>query len=234
MDGPGGAIAQPPQTEGDQQGGRRFGGFGNFDDPIRGLLLPGRSDTISVELTDVPLQEALTAFMLKSHMLVLADEDLTGAVSMQLTDAPLDEALDAIAEAAGAQWRIVYVVSEPRQLTEEEIAAREADREQRREERFNQRWDEFWAMTPEERAAEVQERVGWMERLAERIAERAAQRANDPNADTERQQRRFERMRRFGERMIERMTDYSNQLTPEQRLEIKPLLQAMQNLQNPR
>lgn len=229
MEGPGGAIARPPAPEGAQEGDRggRFGGFGNYEDPLRGLLLAGRTDTITLELTDAPLQEALSAFTLSSRFLVIADEELSGAVSMQLEEAPLSEALDAIAEASGAQWRTVYIVSAPRQLTEEEIAQREATREQRREEQFNQRWAEFWAMSPEERAAEIQERVGWMERMAQRMEERRQQMANDPNADPERAARRAQRGQRRMGRMFDRMVSYSTQLTPEQRLELKPLLQAM-------
>jgi len=229
MEGPGGAIARPPAPEGAQEGDRggRFGGFGNSEDPLRGLLLPGRTDTITLELTDAPLQETLSAFTLSSRFLVLADEDLSGAVSMQLEEAPLSEALDAIAEASGAQWRTVYIVSAPRQLTEEEIAQREATREQRREEQFNQRWAEFWAMSPQQRAAEIQERVAGMERMAQRMEERRQRMANDPNADPERAARRAQRGQRRTGRMFDRMVSYSTQLTPEQRLELKPLLQAM-------
>ncbi len=228
LEGPGGAIAQPPAPEGAAEGDRdRFRRMREYADPIRGLLLPGRTDTITLDLTDSPLQDALSAFMLSTHFVVIADEGLTGAVSVQLEDAPLSDALDAIAAASGAQWRTVYLVSAPRKLTEEEIAQREATRQERREQRFNERWAEFWRQPKEERQESIQRRVQWMERIAERI------RNNDGEGqDDERTQRRRGRMGRRMSRMMDRMMNYSTQLTPEQRLEIKPLLQAMAKLNN--
>jgi len=231
FEGPGGAIAQPPPpeptpgAEGDQR--RRWGrGMDQYEDPLRGLLLPGRTDEITLDLTDAPLADALSEFMMKSRFVVIADEDLTGAVTAQLEDAPLSEALDAIAEAADAQWRPVYIVSAPRQLTAEEIAQREATRQERREQRFQEMWNEFWAQPAQERAADIQERVEGMQRMQERMQQRAAE-------NPERARRWQGRMQRFGERMLNHMMDYSNQLTPEQRLEIKPLLEAMAKMNQP-
>ncbi len=226
FEGPGGAIARPPRpeptegAEGEGRGGGWNRGMDQYEDPLRGLLLPGRTDTITLDLTDVPLADALSEFMMKSHFVVGADDDLTGTVSVQLEDAPLSEALDAIAASADAQWRPVYIVSAPRRLTEQEIAQREATREERREQAWNERWGEFWAQPQQERTAELQERIERMERMHERIQQRVAE-------NPERAQRWQGRMQRFGERMLTRMMDYTAQLTPEQRLELKPLLQAM-------
>ncbi|MGI5817928.1 MAG: hypothetical protein ACOX9R_07490 [Armatimonadota bacterium] len=226
MEGPGGAIARPAPREGAEgdegQRAEQWGGRGMMDveDPVRGLLLAGRTDTITLDLTDAPLADALTEFMLKSRFIVVADEGLTGSVSVQLEDGELSEALDAIAEAAGAQWRTVYIASTPRQLTEQEIAQREAVREERRNERFNQQWSEFWQQPAQQRAADMQQRVERMERMAERMAQR---RAEDPRRGARMQGR----MQRGMERMLTRMMNYTERLTPEQRLELKPYLQAM-------
>lgn len=223
MDGPGGAIAPPPPPEGaeeGQEGRRRFRARRDYEDPIRGLLLPNRTDTITLDLTDVPLSEALTQFTLNSRFLVVADGEFEGAVSLQLEEAPLSDALDAIAEAAGAQWRTVHIASAPRKLTEQELAQRENQREERFEEAFNERWVQFWETPREERTAQIQERVERIQRMQERMEQRLAQ--NPERA--ERWQRRIES---FRGRMLERMTNYANQLSPEQRQEIKPLIQAL-------
>ncbi|MFO8078944.1 MAG: hypothetical protein R6V07_01440 [Armatimonadota bacterium] len=224
FEGPGGAIAPPPAPEGagqEEEGGRaRFARMNNYEDPLRGLLLAGRTDEITLDLTDVSVADALTELMIKSRFLVVADEDLTGEVSLQLEDVSPSEALDAIAEAAGSQWRPVYLVSAPRELTQQEITDREATREERREERFNERWGEFWQQPAHERTSEIQERIERMERMAERMQERAAE-------NPERAQRWQGRMQRGMERRLTQMMNYSERLTPEQRRELKPLLQAM-------
>lgn len=222
--GPGGAIAMPPAPEGaEDDPGARFRAMGEHDDPLRGLLQRGRTDEITLELTDAPLDQALTEFMLASRFLVVAEEGLTGEVTLQLEDAPVAEALAAIAEAAGAQWRAVYIVSSPRQLTQQEIVQREVAREQRREEAFNQRWTEFWQQSPAERAAEIQSRVERMERGAERMQQRIA--------DNPRAARRWQgRMQQGLDRRMTQMMNYTNRLTPEQRLELKPLLEAMSRM----
>ncbi len=209
--GPGGGVASLP---GSQAGAAPGGGGGpggransmRYEDPIRRLLLPARSDAISLDLTGASIQDAVCAFARQSCFLVVADGDLQGEVTVQLEEAPLSEALDAIAGAAEAQWRTVYIVSQPRELTDAEIADRQAQWEQRREQRFQQRWAEFWQMSPEERAASIQRRVDRLNNIP---------------------QERLERFKRFAPRILSRMTQYSATLTPEQRMEIKPLLQAM-------
>ncbi len=199
---------------------------------MRNVLLPNRSNTITLELTDATLQDALSQFMMKTHMIVVADPELTGTVSLQVEDAEHAEALDAIAEAAGATWRMVYVVSAPRRYTEAEIAQREAIAEQRREEQFNARWNDFWAMSPAQRSADVAQRVEWMNRMADRMQERM-QRMQAQGGEPRRRGRAGV-MARGMARMYDRMERYSNQLTPAQRMEIKPLLEAMQRLQGGR
>jgi len=216
--GPGGGVAQMarPEGAGGPEGGaapageggpRGRGDFIRYEDPIRRLLLPARSDTISLDLTGASLEAAVSAFTRESCFLVVVEEGLQGEVTVQLEEAPLSEALDAIAGAAEAQWRKVYIVSQPRELTDAELAERQAGMEQRREQRFERRWAEFWQSSPQERAESIQRRVDRLSNMSER---------------------RLERFKaRRGPRRLSRMTQYSATLSPEQRMEIKPLLQAI-------
>lgn len=208
MRGPEGEAA--PGGEGGPEGRGGPGGradFMRYDDPIRRLLLPARSDTVSVDLAGVSVQDAISAFTAGSCFLVVADEDLAGEVTVQLEEAPLSEALAAIAGAAEAEWRTVYIISQPRELTDAEVAERQTQMEQRREQRFQQMWGRFWQMSPEERAGSIQRRVDRLSNMSER---------------------RLERFKaRRGPRMLSRMTQYSAALSPERRMEIKPLLQAI-------
>ncbi len=208
---PGGGIFRP-QGEGTAQGGPAGPGRGpgwammEYEDPIRGILLPVRSDAITLRLEDASIAEAISQFTAASGFLVLAPTDLEGSVSLQLADRPVGEALDAIAQAAGAQWRTFYVVAQPRPLTEQELATRRQQMEQRREQMFNRIWSEFWQMSPEDRRQRV-------ERIVDRLN----------NIPPERR----ERAQRFIGRIMPRVMDYSATLSADRRMEIKPILQAM-------
>lgn len=226
--GPGGGVASMAPREGEAaapgpggpEGGPGPGGradFMRYEDPIRALLLPARSDTISLDLTEASLEEALSAFMAEScFLVVVTDEELEGQVTVQVEEGPLSEALDAIAGAVGAEWRTVYIISEPRELSDAEVAERQTQMEQRREQRFTQMWGRFWQMTPEERAESIQRRV---QRMEDRLQ-------NLPPERMERFQRRISRR-------LSRMTQYSATLPTEQRLELKPLLQALAKAKGP-
>jgi len=211
---PGGGVARMGDdgAQGDQGGPGGPGGRGDFmryDDELRGLLMPARFDTVSLDLTDVSLGQAISEFTAQTGFLVLVDEELDGVVTLQLEDAELDEALAAFAEAAGAQWRPFYVLGQPRELSEAEVAERQEQFGQRREEMFARMWGDFWQMTAQERADRIQ-------RIVDRIE-------NIPPERMARGQRRLSRM-------LPRLVDYTTTLTPEQRLELKPLLQAMARL----
>jgi len=212
-----GPEGQPdPAAEGGPggPGGRGgFGGFMRYEDDLRGLLMPARFDTISLALEEVSLADAVEAFTAESGFLVIVEDDLDGVVTLQLEEEQPEEAVAAMAEAAGAQWRPFYLLGQPRELTEPEVAQRQQDFEQRqqqfaqrREQRFAQMWGEFWQMNPQDRAQRI-------EQMTERIE----------SIPPERMQRAQRRM----SRMLPRITDYASTLTPEQRLELKPLLQAM-------
>ena len=182
-----------------------------MDDPIRALMFPERLQTISLNLVEAPLKQAQYAFMAASGYIALAEVGLDGVVGISVQDASLDEALDQIAAAVDAKWRRFYLLCEPKEFTDEELQARgEAARDRR--------WARFWAKTPEERAAEVDKRVERIQRWAER--------ASQP-AEGDRPNRRRRGLQRIGPRIMSRLAQYSAGLTPEQRLEIKPILKAM-------
>lgn len=217
FEGPGGGIAVM-EPAGDAAGGPRGTAtmMARYDDPVRRLLLPGRLDEINLQLEHASLHDALTAFTMASGFLVIADYEIDGLVQLELADAPLSDFLDAVAEATGTQWRPVYILGQPRPLTEQEIALRAEEREQRREQRIEQMWAEFWARTPEERAQWIDRGVNAIERMGERMEEAAPERR--------------QRMERFAGRVFERLVGYNTQLSPEQRQELKPILQAMARL----
>lgn len=208
---PGGAVYRPQPPEGQQEaggpggpGGRDF--FMRYTDPVRNVLMPARFETITLDLEGASIDEALDEFTRQSGFLVLTAEELEGTVTVHLENAPLAEALDAIAAAAGVSWRPFYVLGQPRELTAEELAARQQEMEQRREAFFQRLWAEFWAMPPDERARWIQERVARYE-----------------NVPPERR----ERLQRRAQRRLPRLMEYAASLSPEQRLEIKPYLQAV-------
>lgn len=215
---PGGGIYRVPRPEGGggpegtEGGPGGPGGPGNpmqYDDPIRNILLPIRKEQLSLDLSGVTIDAANSAFTTACGFLVMTDTEYEGTVTTTLEDAELAEALDVIAAAASAEWRMVYILSQPKKLTSEEVAERTQQMEQRMEQAFQSRWAEFWALEPEERAERIERIVGWMDRMPQ------------PEG------RRADRFRRMGARMMTRMTNYSLTLTPQQREEIKPLLQAM-------
>lgn len=207
--GPGGGVAEIAAPDGAQRGDDVFTRMTRYADPIPGLLLPERTDSITLDLTNAPLYEALSEFTRNCRFLVVAEPGLAGTVTLSLNDAPHSEALDAIAEASGAQWRTVYVLGQPRPLTEAEIARRQ----EQRGEQMMQLWGEFWQRPKEERAQWVALGVSGIERMAARMEEA-----------TPEERQRFERL---GDFAFDFMVGYSTQLTPEQRLELKPVLQAL-------
>jgi hypothetical protein len=201
-----GQPAQPAQGGPGGPGG--FRGF-NMEDPVANLIIPVRTEAITLQLQDVPLAQALFDLTTVSGFIVAAGGDLAGNVTLDVKDKPIDEVLTQIATAVGSQWRPIYILSVPRELTE-------AEQEQRAEARFQRGWARYWALAPAERATEMQQRVDRLNRMAER--------AKEGGDDGARAQRRLQRM---GSRMMRRMTQYSAGLDPARRQELAPLIRAM-------
>ncbi len=201
------AAGQPAQGGPGGQGGR----FGpRLFDPVGDLIIPVRTETITLNLQDVPLQQALYDFTTASGFIVAAGGDLTGNITLQAENKPIDEVLTQIATAVNAKWRPIYLLSVPRELTE-------AEQEAQMDQRFNSRWARFWAKSPVDRAKDIQQQVERITRMSERMRQAQANGQNPGGG-------RFQRM---ASRMSQRMAKYSAGLTDAQRKEIKPLLQAM-------
>lgn len=198
-----------PQGPGQGQGGQR-GGMRLFD-PVGQLILPVRSETLTLELPGLPLNEAIFDLTTVSGFLVAAGGDVRGEVTLKAENKPLEEVIAEVAKAARGQWRPLYLLSVPRELTE-------AEQEQRMEQRFQSRWARYWAKSPEERGQDIQQQVERINRFAE-MARRPAQ-DGQPNRAAQGLQRR-------GQRMLSRLATYSASLTPAQRMELKPLMRAM-------
>ncbi|MBU0611083.1 MAG: hypothetical protein KKI08_24600, partial [Armatimonadetes bacterium] len=199
------AAGQPGQGGPGGRGGPRL------HDPVGNLIIPVRTETVTLNLQDVPLQQALYDFTTASGFLVAAGGDLSGNITLQAENKPLDEVLTQIATAVNAKWRPIYLMSVPRELSE-------AEQEAQMDNRFNSRWARYWAKSPEDRAQDIQQQVDRITRMSERMrqAQQGGQGGN-----------RAGRFQRMGSRMMQRMTKYSATLSDAQRQEIKPLLQAM-------
>ncbi len=192
-----------PNAQGDQGGPRNRMAF---DDPLRGFMRRGNDSSISLDLDDMPLAEALGRFFGAAGRILIAPGITEGSITVLAEEAPINEVLDQFAGNIEATWRPFYIISERRQLSEEEV-------EQRTEQRFQRGMAQLWAMTPADRAERINRMVEGMTRMSQRLQD----------APPERVARMKSRMnRRFG-----RMTQYSAKLTPEQRKELKPLLRAM-------
>lgn len=200
-----GGLQGPGQGQGGQRGGMRL-----FD-PVGQLILPVRSETITLELPGVPLNEAIFDLTTVSGFIVAAGGDLRGEVTLKAENKPLEEVIAEVAKAVSGQWRPLYLLSVPRELSE-------AEQEQRMEQRFQSRWARYWAKSPEERAQDIQQQVERINRWAE-MARRPAQ-DGQPNRAAQGLQRR-------GQRMLSRLATYSASLTPAQRMELKPLMRAL-------
>ncbi len=206
---PGQAPAEagaPGQAPGQDQNRR---GRMMRDDPLRGLMRPGRDETVSLELADSPLSEALAWFFGASGYIAIAPEVAEMTITASVTEAPIGELLDQFAASLQAQWRPFYMLCKPQELTQEQM-------EQRAEQGFQRGMGQLWQMTPEDRSARISRMVDRMTNMSQRLKDAPPERR-------QRMQSRFNRM--FG-----RMTQYSAGLTPEQRKELKPLLRAMGQL----
>ncbi|MEN6404148.1 MAG: hypothetical protein ABFD94_19560, partial [Armatimonadia bacterium] len=167
--------------------------------------------TVTLTLDNQDLAQSLLDFTTCSGFILAASADLAGAVSLQAEQKPVDEVLTKIATAVGGQYRPLYLLSLPRELSEAEM-------EQRMEQGFQSRWAKYWAKPPEERAKDIQQQVERINQMAERMRQGAANGQNGRGAG---------RMQRMMPRMLNRLGKYSAGLTPAQRMEIKPLLRAI-------
>jgi hypothetical protein len=188
-----------------------------MEDPVGQLLIPFRTDTVDVEITQSALKDALYQLTDVTGYVFVADQSLQGTLDLKGQQTPLADLLTQIATKVNGKFRPVYVLSRPRQLSE-------AEQEQRMDQRFNSRWAQFWAKPPAERKADMDQQIERINRWAEA--------ARQPGQDGQ-PTRAARALQRMGPRMISRMSRYVTSLSPEQRAEIKPLMKAMSHAVNP-
>jgi hypothetical protein len=119
-------------------------------DPLREVVSPSYKETVSLELKDATLDQALDAIHTASGFIVLADEGLQAAISIPKQDIDVEQAIDQIATAAHAKWRRVYLVTKPQPQSE-------ADLEKRMDDGFEKALTDFWSKSPDDRAQIVAE-----------------------------------------------------------------------------
>ena len=172
-----------------------------YDYPLAELVMMPRIEEISLQLADTPILEALEAFTFESGYLVILEEGIEADITLQAENAPLAEVLDEIAAAAEAQWRMLYIIAQPVQLAAAEV-------EQRMDQAFSQGWSRFWENSPEERQRLIQRALTAMQMVPPEFVKRAT---SHPRARG----------------MFSRLLNANAALTPEQRQEIRPLVQEI-------
>lgn len=191
-------------------GGGRRGGFGPTVDaiaPPNGLVLPVRADKFTLSVTSAPVKQLQYAFMRASGFFLLADEKVTGTVTVDLKNAKMKDVLAKIADATATKVRTVYLLTQPRPMTQDEQQAQQ-------DQQIDNQLAQFWQMTPEERAQWVQNRVQQISRWADAAAANPGSRA-------------AQMLSSRGPRMLDRMARGAANLTAEQRMELKPVMQAL-------
>ena len=169
-------------------------------------MFPGREKAVSLQLPEAQLADALVGFFNASGYILVGPDGMQGIVTVNVDKAPIKDALDAVAKSLNAKWHVFYLVAKPRPLTQDEI-------DQRADQRTQAGMNALWAMSPEDRAKAIQNRVAGLDRMAERMKD----------APPQFQQRMQQRMTR----RIGRMARYTAGLSADQRMQLRPLLSKM-------
>lgn len=209
---------QPPAPGAGSHAGRRSPGEapappGLLYDPVRMVTIPLRTETISLSLAGVPLQQALCQLTTASGFLIAAGYNLTGTITAEWKEVPLEQALEEVATTVAGKWRRVYLLSKPRPLSE-------GEQEQMVDKEMTSRWNSFWAKPREERAKQIESLV----RLLGQVKAMAAVPGPDgqPNMVAR-------GLREIGPRIFTKVMELSAASTPQQRAEIKPAIAALRD-----
>jgi hypothetical protein len=175
------------------------------------LILPGRTETVTLKLQDQPLAQALYEITSASKFIVAAGADLSGNVTLDADKLPLEQVVAQIATAVNAQWRPIYLLSVPRVLSDQEM-------DELMDSALQSRMGRFWALPREERGREVQK---WVDRLGQwgNMAKQTT-----PEGQPSMMNRA---LKTVGPKALTWMTQYMAGLPQGQREEIKPLVQAL-------
>jgi type II secretory pathway component GspD/PulD (secretin) len=180
-------------------------------DAVRNVTLPQRTECVTLTLQDTPLPQALFAVTTASGFLVAAGGGLGGNITLTAEQQPLEQVIAEIAPQANAQWRPIYLLSIPRDLSA-------AETDQKIEQGMQRHFGQFWAKTPDARAEEVQNWVGRLGKWGEM--------AKQPTADG-RPNMVARAIQTLGPKVLSHLVEYSSGLPPAQRKELTPLIQAL-------
>jgi len=202
----GAGLAKPPPT-GAMPGAPFQGRF----DAVRQIILPLRTETVTLKLDNVPLAQALFALMGASKFIVAAGGDLSGNVTLDVDKQPLEQVVAEIATAVQAQWRPIYLLSVPRALSDAEM-------DEKIDEALQSRLAQFWAMPRERRTEEVGK---WVDRLGQwgHMA-----RQTTPEGQPSMMNRA---LKTVGPKALQWMAQYAAGLPQDLRAELKPIIQAL-------
>lgn len=173
----------------------------SYDDPLLRWSLSPTAEKISLDADGAGLQQALDLFAFASGYVVLLEDGVDGSVTLHEKDQELPPLLDKIAAAGQAHWRMFYLISQPVKLSEQ-------DTEKRVDQAFGEMWGGFWSSPPEERARDIQRVVEGLKSIPPDRLE-------------------FIKALPIAQKMFTRMMKATTTLTPEQRKEFQPIMQAV-------
>jgi hypothetical protein len=177
-----------------------------MDDPLSGLMVPGREKSVSLQLQGASIEDAQVGFFNATGYILVVPAGTQGAVTVSVDKVPITEALDAVAKSLNSKWHEFYLIAKMRPLTQEEIAAR-ADQQ------TANTMNALWAMSDADRAKAIQDRINALDRVQQRMKDAP------PDVQARMQQRMTRR--------IGRMAKYMAGLGADQRAQLRPLLSKM-------
>ncbi|MEI6501174.1 MAG: hypothetical protein WCP21_09140 [Armatimonadota bacterium] len=173
----------------------------SYDDPLLRWTMSPTAEKINLTADAVTVQQGCDLFMLESGYTVLVEAGVEGTVTLTGQGQELPPLLDKLAEAGKAKWREFYLVSQPVKLSEQEV-------DQRADKAFGEMWSGFWSSPPEERAKDIQ-------RVVENLN-------GIPPVQIQ-----FIKAMPIAQKMFARMFKATMTLTPAQRDEFQPIIQAV-------
>lgn len=169
-------------------------------DQVDMLKGPYHFETISLQLAGLSVPEAFDQFRLQSGYPVLVEEGLEGTLTLDVKDEKLSKVLEALAGQLHAQWHVIYLVGQPREMTPDEM-------ERRVSEGLQQAAGWFFQQPLEKR---------------QQIMQQATDRVKNLSPDVKNEIRQSP----WAPRITQRVMGFVTTLTPEQRREVSPLLKA--------
>ncbi|MGQ9731866.1 MAG: hypothetical protein ACUVX8_11425 [Candidatus Zipacnadales bacterium] len=177
---------------------------GALVDVVQMLRGPFRIEKITLQLQDVTVQEALDRFTLESGEITLLAPEVEGPVTLNVSEMALADVLDALCQQVNASWRPLYLIGQPKQVSQNEV-------EQFINQAMRTGAERFWQLPPEQRQEIVQ-------RVSERLQNLPPDVANAIRSSP------------WAPRILSMALQFVMTMTPEQRREIMPIMQGLGRL----